>query len=71
MSTNGMESWASDLAEVTAIYPFQGAEWLMVIIGVALWLAWHRIQFKREQAELDEAKKLESKDELTKYVERY
>ena len=33
MSTNGMTSWAVDLKDVGAIYPFQGSETLLVIIG--------------------------------------
>ena len=41
MSTTGIENWAVDLKDVGAIYPFQGSEGLMVIIGVALWLVWH------------------------------
>ena len=34
MSTNGMTSWAVDLKDVGAIYPFQGWEVLMVILGI-------------------------------------
>lgn len=41
MTTTGIESWAVDLAEVGAIYPFQGTEWLWVIIGLATWIGWH------------------------------
>jgi hypothetical protein len=46
MSTIGYESWAVDLADVGAIYPFQGWEVTMTIIGVIFWLGWHRMQFK-------------------------
>ena len=56
MSTIGYENWAVDLAEVGAIYPFQGGEVLMVIIGAALWLGWHVMQIRRENRELDEAR---------------
>ena len=41
MSTTGIESWALDLKDVTAIYPFQGVEWLLVIIGLVCWIGWH------------------------------
>ena len=34
MSTNGMTSWAVDLKDVGAIYPFQGSETLLVILGL-------------------------------------
>ena len=36
MSTNGMTSWAVDLKDVGAIYPFQGWEVVMVILGFHL-----------------------------------
>ncbi len=71
MSTNGMENWAVDLAEVTAIYPFQGTEVIMVVVGVVFWLGWHRIQFKREEEELEQARKLEDRDKVSASVERY
>jgi hypothetical protein len=68
MSTNGMTSWAVDLKDVGAIYPFQGSEVLLVIIGLAFWIGWHVWQMKQEAAEVnaemhadkrgDEAKKL-------------
>ena len=36
-----MDSWAVDLKDVAAVYPFQGIEGLFVIIGVATWIIWH------------------------------
>ena len=39
MSTNGMTSWAVDLKDVGAIYPFQGTEVLLVLIGLTLVLS--------------------------------
>ena len=41
MSTNGMTSWAVELKDVGAIYPFQGTEMLLVIVGLAFWIGWH------------------------------
>ena len=52
MSTNGMESWAVDLKDLGAIYPFQGSEVLMVIIGLVFWIGWHIIQTRQENAEI-------------------
>jgi hypothetical protein len=52
MSTNGMTSWALDLKDVGAIYPFQGWEVLMVILGVAFWIGWHILQTRQESAEI-------------------
>ncbi|MCB2135784.1 MAG: hypothetical protein KDE08_07535 [Rhodobacteraceae bacterium] len=71
MSTNGLESWAVDLAEVGAVYPFQGWEFAMTVVGVIFWLGWHRIQYVRESAHLDEAAKAVDKDKIMKSVERY
>ena len=71
MSTIGYDSWAVDLAEVGAIYPFQGTETLMWIVGLALWLLWHIIQTRAENAELAEREKSFDKDSAAKSIERY
>jgi hypothetical protein len=54
MSTIGLDSWAVDLKDVGAIYPFQGTEVLMVIIGVAFWIGFHVIQMRQEAEEIAE-----------------
>jgi len=41
MSTTGIDTWAVDLKDVGAIYPFQGSEGVLVVIGVVTWIAWH------------------------------
>jgi len=46
-----METWAVDLADVGAVYPWQGTEVIMVLVGVVLWLAWHVWQLKGESEE--------------------
>lgn len=72
MSTIGYESWAVDMAEVGAIYPFQGWEIPMTIIGVLFWLGWHRIQFVREGQHLEQAQKRAlDHEQVQKSVERY
>jgi hypothetical protein len=53
MSTNGMTSWAVDLANVGAIYPLQGMEVLLVVLGLIFWLGWHFLQIRHENADLD------------------
>ncbi|RWC06204.1 hypothetical protein [Mesorhizobium sp.] len=53
MSTNGMESWAVDLKDVGAIYPFQGFEVVMVIVGLVFWIGWHVLQTRQENAEIE------------------
>ena len=55
MSTiKGIDSWAVDLAEVGPVYPFQGAEGVMAIVGIALWIGWHVWQIRAENAEIEE-----------------
>ena len=54
MSTTKLDSWAVDLADVGAIYPFQGTEFILVVVGVVLWLVWHVIQMKAEQNSYNE-----------------
>ena len=51
MSTTGYDSWAVDLANVTTIYPLQGYEVIMALIGIVFWLAWHVWQIKFENNE--------------------
>jgi hypothetical protein len=72
MSTNGMESWAVDLKDIGAIYPFQGFEVLMVIVGLAFWIGWHVIQIRQENAEIAADMAADrSGDETRKAVDRY
>jgi hypothetical protein len=53
MST-GIASW-SNPAEITAIYPFPGTEWLLVIAGFVFWIWWHVKQIREEDRALREA----------------
>ena len=72
MSTNGMESWAVDLKTIGAIYPFQGSEVLMVLLGLAFWIGWHIIQTRQENAEIEADMAADrSGDETRKAIDRY
>ena len=53
MSTIGYQQWAVDLAQVTSIYPFQGSEIIMTIIGVVFRLGWHKVQFNQENQKMN------------------
>ena len=72
MSTNGLSSWAVDLKDVGAIYPFQGTEVLLVILGVIFWVGWHILQLRHESAEIDSEMKSDQRGEMAKsLIERY
>ncbi|MEM7169304.1 MAG: hypothetical protein AAF530_04000 [Pseudomonadota bacterium] len=67
MSTTGIDTWAVDLADIGALYPFQGSEVLMVIIGVAFWILFHIWQLKFEKKTYDEdLQKLNTPEKLEK-----
>jgi len=51
-STNGMTSWAVDLNDIAAVYPFQGWEVFMYILGLVFWIGWHVLQLRAEEAEV-------------------
>jgi hypothetical protein len=71
MSTIGYKTWAVDLADVGAIYPLQGWEIPMTILGVAFWLAFHRIQFVNESRHLEKAERLGDSEKISKILESY
>ena len=48
MSTTGISSWAVDIGQVGAIYPFQGTEFILFLAGVAFWIIWHIVQLRQE-----------------------
>lgn len=66
MSTIGLDSWAVDLKDVGAIYPFQGSEVLMVIVGLAFWIGFHVVQMRQESAEIEDELKADSRGEKAK-----
>ncbi len=48
MSTTPVETWAVDLADVTFIYPWVGAEGFMALVAIVLWIGWHVWQVRFE-----------------------
>ena len=58
MSTTGVDSWAVDLANIEAVYPLQGGEVIMVLIGLATWIIWHiwQIRFENKTIADEEAR---------------
>ncbi len=66
MSTIGYSSWAVDLNDVGAIYPFQGTETVMVILGVLFWIGWHVMQIRQEEAEIAAEMAAEKRDDAAR-----
>jgi hypothetical protein len=66
MSTNGMTSWAVDLNDIGAVYPFQGWEGLMLILGLVFWIGFHVLQIRNEQRELRYEQKADLDDVWTR-----
>lgn len=61
MSTGNFENWAGNIADIGPIYPFVGAEWLFVLIGVVYWVIWHIRQISNENQNLaDQEQRLKS-----------
>jgi hypothetical protein len=48
--STGLDSFSNPV-DIGPMYPFVGAEWLFVVIGVVLWLLWHVGQIKSETRE--------------------
>jgi hypothetical protein len=65
-------TWAVDLADVGAVYPWIGWEVTMVIVAVAAWILWHILQIRQEDSGYDEDVKLYGKPEaLKKALDQY
>ena len=64
-------SWTGNIADIGPIYPMVGSEGILVIIGLATWIAWHIIQTKMENKTYeDEIKRFGSSESLKKLVDR-
>ena len=72
MSTNNMSDWAVDLGNVTAVYPFQGSEVLLVILGLVFWVGWHLIQLRQESQEVKKDMDADPQGDATRRaIDRY
>jgi len=71
MSTNGLTSWAVDLKDVGAIYPFQGSETVLVILGLVFWIGWHIWQVRHESAELRDERLRATPERASRSIDRY
>ncbi len=70
MNTTGISSWAVDLADVGAIYPFQGLELILLIIALIFWIWWHIVTFRMEFDRQDEKiRKYGNSEHITQAIE--
>jgi hypothetical protein len=61
-------SWAVDLANIGAVYPWIGWEVVMVVVAIALWILWHIVQIRQENREFAEDIRLYGNTESIKKV---
>ena len=71
MATTSYTSWAADLAEVGAVYPFVGSEVVMVILGVVFWLTCQIMMSKMESEELEAEEKSATVEGSSTNIDRY
>jgi hypothetical protein len=72
MSTNGMTTWAVDLKDVGAIYPFQGSEVLLTVLLLVFWVGWHILQLRNEGREIRHEMDADPRgEEARKAIDRY
>lgn len=70
MTTGSFENWSGEIADIGAIYPFEGTETLMWIVGLVLWVAWHYVQLVAENKQLAEQEVFLTDEVLRKRVEK-
>jgi hypothetical protein len=63
--TGNFGDWNGNITDIGPIYPFVGAEWLMVLLLVIFWVGWHIIQVRSEsRLHEEEARALRQGDAL-------
>lgn len=54
MSTGNFDNWDGNVLDIGPIYPFVGWEGFMVVLCIVFWVAWHVIQIRMENRQLEE-----------------
>jgi hypothetical protein len=71
LQTIGLSSWNVDLATVGAIYPFQGTEFILAIVGIAFWIVWHIWQIGHENREISSKLGHVNGEKAKRAIDRY
>lgn len=69
MSTGSFENWAGNISEIGAIYPFEAATPVWVILAIVFWLVWQIGMVLVDQYRLYEQVKEHDADKLRKLIE--
>ena len=69
MSTGSFESWTGNIAEIGALYPFEGTEIFWVIGTVVFWLVWQFRQLRLEQKKFKREVEYLTPERLRKMVD--
>jgi hypothetical protein len=65
-------TWAVDLANIGPVYPWMGLEVIMVLVAIALWILWHIVQIRGENAEYaEDIKKYGGKESIKKALDEH
>jgi hypothetical protein len=65
-------TWAVDLKDVGAVYPWLGLEVIMVVVAIALWILWHILQMRQEENEFaEDIKKYGGKENIKKALDEH
>ncbi len=71
MSTGSIENFTGNIAEIGPMYPFVGTEWLLTLLCLVFWLAWHVLQIRVENRNLkDDADRYVTKEILNRVYKR-
>ena len=64
-------TWAVDLADMGAVYPWVGTEMIMVLVAVLLWILWHVVQIREENREYaEDVRRFGDKETLKKTLDQ-
>jgi hypothetical protein len=71
MATGNIENWAGTIADIGAMYPFVGSEFVLWIIGMVLWILWHVRQSRIENQQYEEEiRRYGDKETLRRIISR-